>query len=170
MADASSFWRNSELHDATMLLSSDRLLLDHTHAALQDTLNHSSANPKKRKAASLASEPSCTQGSCNQSSGAPDTDLAAASVAPGQVLSLPVHRIVLSLGSAYFKTAVSTLIGDSAAADGQDLARPAHPIIVVHEEDVEAAQAVLQFLYTKTLDSSFSTAQELMRMLVVGDL
>lgn len=163
MGDAGCFWMSSEFHDATILLSSDLLLLEQTRSALQETLT---ANPKKRKAP--ASKAKSTRAS--KSSGPPAPPPPPAAVATGEVLTLPVHRIVLSLGSAYFKTAISTLIGDSAAAGGRDSTRPVHPIIVVHEEDVEAAQGVLQFLYTKTLEDKFSTARDFMQLLVVSGL
>lgn len=84
------------------------------------------------------------------------------------ISEIPVHRIILSTGSAYFKTAICTLIGDRAAVHGQRGKQPFHPIIVVYNEDVEAARGVLQFLYTKTVDSKFTTTPQLMHVLLVN--
>lgn len=168
MGDAGCFWMNSEFHDATLLLSSDRVLLEQHRVALQEIMNSNSSNPKKRKASPASNSKRSTRASSSASSSATAAAASPPAAETGRVLTLPVHRIVLSLGSAYFKTAISTLIGDSSAANRQDAGCPCHPIIVVHEQDLEAAQGVLQFLYTKTLDSTFSSAVELMNLLLVS--
>lgn len=171
MGDVSCFWRNSEFHDATLLLGSDSLLLEHSRKALQETFDTASANTKKRKASPAARKSAkSTQDSRSTSSDSPATSSAAAAdpAATGEVLTIPVHRIVLSTGSEYFKAAISTLVGDRAEVAGQDVTRPFHPIIVAHEEDVEAAHGVLQFIYTKALDVSGSSAPQLMQLLMVS--
>lgn len=166
MGDASSFWRSSELHDATLLLSSDRVLLEQSRSALEKSLSISAENPKKRKASTAVKNPASSSKRGSSSSSSDPPRAAPATQETEGVLKIPVHRIVLSMGSDYFKTAIATLIGNStAAADG---APQCHPIIVVHESDVDAAQGVLQFLYTKTVDSSFTTALQLTRLLLVS--
>lgn len=168
MGDVSCFWMNAEFSDAKLLLSSDAVLLELSRKALHDTLNTAAATTKKRKPPA-AKTPAKSPGAKPRASSTSETDAAAQPASAAipeatRVLTIPVHRIVLSTGSDYFKTAISTLIGDSA---GLDLARPFHPIIVAHEQDVEAAQRVLQFLYTKVLEAGIDCRQ-LMHMLMVS--
>lgn len=90
-----------------------------------------------------------------------------------QVLTIPVHRIILSTQSGFFETAISTLVGDRAAAvNGPSSTHPLHLIIavLVHEDDVVAAQGVLQCLYTETVESIHLTAPRLMQMLLVSSI
>lgn len=179
MADVSDFWRSTDFQDATLLLSSDRLQLERSRAALQETWNVSLSecdgcrhSPKRRKTAadpalspSQPSEDGDAHVNCFEA--ITGTEPCAAS-AQNQVLTIPVHRIILTSGSDYFKTAISTLIGDSACSTRTSLSRPIHPIIVVHEEDVDAAQGVLHYLYTQTVESVHSTAPRLMQLLLVS--
>lgn len=169
MSDLTFFWNNSDFHDATLLLGSDRELLEQSREALQDSFNSTKPTPKKRKTIPAAKAAKSTQSKGSSCSDHPtESSSGAASTPASCILTIPVHRIVLSLESAYFKTAISTLIGDSTAANGRPFAHASHPIIVVHEEDVGAAQGVLQFLYTKSVDSVFSTAPQLMHLLMVS--
>lgn len=180
MSDVTFFWRNARFHDATLLLSSDPLLLEQERLALSDKLDGSKQPAKKRKhttaskpstGAAAVSKITCIQGGSESDAPAASSANSASQTATSgsQVLQIPVHRIVLSTGSDYFNIAISTLIGDSAASDGGDADRLSHPIIVMHEQDVESAQGVLQFLYTKTVDSQFSTAPQLMHLLLVSN-
>lgn len=189
MADVSNFWRNTDFQDATLLLGSDRLLLEHSRADLQETLDGLSEcdtckhNPKRRNTAvgpdldpdTSPPLPALDSASSSlQPMAEPITEVstskavAASATVQNQVLTVPVHRIVLTAGSDYFKTAISTLIGDRASAADGSLSRPFHPIIVVHEENVESAQGVLQYLYTKTVGNGHSTATQLMQLLLVS--
>lgn len=170
MSDLTFFWKNAALHDATLLLSSDRSLLEQSRIALQDTLDSTEPTSKKRKTGPAAKTPRPKRGKRSPSSQEPGPLSATASAADSCVLTIPVHRIVLSSESAYFRTAIFTLIGDNPAHNVQPAARSFHPIIAVHEDDVEAAQGVLQFLYTKTLDSVSKTAPQLMRLLLVSGI
>lgn len=86
----------------------------------------------------------------------------------GTVLVLPVHQLVLSTQSLYFKNAISNFISDRAAV-GRNQAYPVHPIITVHEEDVVAAQSVLQCLYTGKVESIHNSASQLMQRILVSN-
>lgn len=186
MSNVSCFWRDPEFQDATLLLSSDPLLLEQTRAALHEALNGATDqcgcvwacmhNPKKRKInptvdTSTAVNPSqlALQASTSTSNAPPLLKPSATPAASSNILTIPVHRIILSSESAYFKTAISTLIGNRAsdAANANCLLSPFHPILLVHEKNICAAEGVLQFLYTKTVDSKFSTASQLMHLLLV---
>lgn len=195
MDDVSSFWRNSQFHDATLLLGSDRSLLEQRRVTLQAALNLSTYKceicKKDQKEHIPATDPDpCKVHSADRipvpcfqltkrGTVSPKTLLnvagnsdavAYAATNPSQVLTIPVHRIVLSTGSLYFKTAITTLIGDRASPSDDCLQHPLHPIIVIFEEDVEAAQEVLHCLYTKTVDSSYSTGPQLMQILLVSGM
>lgn len=151
MIDVSSYWKNSQFQDATLLLSSDRLLLEEHRSMLQAA----------RKSSPYSRDPSesLLSWSANHK---------AAAVGRGQVVMIPVHRIVLSNASEFFKTAISTLIGDSVNSFGEHLESSPNPIIVLLEEDTEAAQEVLHFLYTETLGLVSRTPPQLMQMLLVS--
>lgn len=73
---------------------------------------------------------------------------------------VPVHQLVLSAGSDYLRAAIALI--------KQDPVRLGQPVIVLHEEDVNAAHGVLQFLYTQVLNSRFTTAPELLSVMLVS--
>lgn len=102
-----------------------------------------------------------------------DTGMVVSDPEQSLVLKIPVHRFVLSSGSDYFDTAISTLIGESTGALGGAFGSSpphlAHPIILVHEENVEAAAAVLCYLYTEKINSVHRTAPQLLKMLLVSE-
>lgn len=171
MSEGGRYWNNREFSDSTLLLGSNQLQLEQCRVTLQEALAVTVLNGKakaKRRPGPAATQPRKRVKGCDSqcdSSDAPaDPITAAASSESGQVIEIPVHRIALCTGSEYFRTAFATLCGDS-----HNAAYPTHPVIVVHEEDTEAAQGVLQYLYTKSVDEAkFGTALELMRMLLVS--
>lgn len=156
MRDVSGFWKNLDLHDATILISADRHLLEQNCQALQTTRDLAMSE--------------CYM--CKQDSGSREATAGTGRINPadamlGQVLTIPVHQIILSTHSVYFKTAISKFM--RARADvGKSLARPLHPIIAVCEEDVEAAEGVLRCIYTQKVDSVYHTAPQLMQMMLVS--
>lgn len=167
MAEAGAFYKNLEFHDMTLLLGSDSVLLEQCHVALQATFHsaHQTSTLWARATARLARWQYCKNVmSCFQRiSGSASFEQAyfAGPAAPYLVEQIPAHRVILSSGSDYFKTALSTLVG-------QEEERLCHPIIVLHEEDVKAAEGVLQFLYTKVLDSKYNTVPQLMTVMLVS--
>lgn len=198
MADIGVFYMSPRFQDATLLLGSDSVLLEQSRAALQATADGvgQTQSPLKSAAASSASKPAKHCSSLPQlcryviiffirwyaklfskiatrvktfDQGGPSTTAAASDKAIAStaihVQQIPVHRIILTTGSEYFRTAISTLVGHFPDVNGHE---PMRPIIVLLEEDMEAAHGVLQFLYTQKLDRKFSTVPQLMRLLMVG--
>lgn len=161
MSESAYFWKNPEYHDFTLLLGSNMQMLEQELASLREHLNARAGRKTKRKAdpadqtAQLSKRTKST--SSSEAPAVPST------TASGQVLKIPVHRITLCTGSQYFKTAFATLLGDR-----NSTAHPVHPIMVIHEENTEAAEGVLQYLYTKAIDPSFCTARQLMNLLLVS--
>lgn len=177
MTDLTLFWKNPAFRDATVLLSSNREVLEQKRSALQDSSRGASTSEaaqtatglKKRKLKAgrvdfTPTPPTC----CTNSTSASPAAASSAEPAAGEVLTIPVHRLVLTSGSEYFRTAISTLIGDSETGQGEASPRGRHPIIVLHEEDVEAAQGVLEFLYTRSLASVHTTASQFMHLALVS--
>lgn len=169
MSDGGRYWKNREFSDSTLLLGSNQLQLEQCRVTLQEALTGTVLNGKakpKRSPAAKTTKPrkrarGC-QSQCDSSDAPADLVTATASSESDQVTEIPVHRITLCTGSEYFRTAFRTLCGDS-----HNAAHPTHPVIVVHEKDTEAAQGVLQYLYSKSVDTAFGTALELMRVLLV---
>lgn len=188
MADVGVFYRNPEFHDAILLLGSESVHLERSRIAMQAAINSGKRTPLKcntdsgrpaavwtyfiaafisfvtyfMKGLNIAIPATC---------GFFRSARAASSAEPAADClnyQIPVHRVILSAGSAYFKTAISTLIGHRAALNVQGTVLPFYPIIVVHEQNVEAALGVLMFLYTNALDSRLSTVSELMQLLLVS--
>lgn len=170
--DLHGHWMNPEFHDATLILSSDRLLLEQSRLAAHARLNGSSNSSKKRRTDSVVEVAASANDNSRRSMRNP-SHAHAPTPATALVLTIPVHRIILSTGSEYFRTAIATVLGDSThSADRQGAAcgctQSCHPVIAVLEEDVAAAQGVLKFLYSKKLDSTSKSAPKLMRMLMVS--
>lgn len=199
----SHLYRNTEFHDATVLLSSDHLLLEQKRVELQtqrDTLLYKQ-NTCKRDSVKCKAAAAPSPSQLNPAVAIESTSLqpatafsklfhklrrgisskrplanaerpAATSAANegtghGQLLTIPVHQTILSPQSDFFKTATLTSIsGDS--ANGNSLAHPLHPIIVMCEVDVEAALSLLKFMYTHTVDIVDCTAPRLMQMILVS--
>lgn len=185
MAATGVFYENLEFHDATLLLGSDTVQLERRLVALQSAKHpHWEGTKHADKPAGwrcLKTVLKCLQRiprGCNLDAtahlhAAPSAEGSAkleatnsATAAACLVEQVPVHRVILAAESFYFKTAISTLVGQSAVSQRDG---PLYPIIVVHEHDVPTAKGVLEFLYTKTLDSKFSTVPKLMRLLLVSE-
>lgn len=189
MIEVGSYYGNPEFHDATLLLSSNRLHLEQQRVEAQAQLQRrfrvmffgeqgSTADPGPNQphpsvAIAVSSQPSTSTVDGTISSRELVTTAAVSSSVSlegradhGQVLKIPVHQIVLCAASFYYKTLLATSIGQN-AADGTSPAYPLHPIIAVCEEDVEAAQGVLQCLYTGKVEGIY-TASQLMPQLLVS--
>lgn len=192
MIEVGLYHGNPEFHDATLLLGSNPLHLEQQCVETQAQLKRrfrgmflgeqsSSADPGPNQPHPSVDIAVCSQPSTRTVYGTTSSMdlLTIASVSSsvsvdaradhGQVLKIPVHQIVLSAASFYFKTLISTSIGQD-AADGTRPAYPLHPIIVVCEKDVEAAQGVLQCLYTGKVESTYQTASQLMQQLLVSNM
>lgn len=174
MCESGHYWKNPEYADATLLLGGNQAQLEQRRVSLYELLNSNTNNGEAKRKPGQAAKTAksskrakgCSSSDGGSSAGAtaePCTATASPVAASDQILEIHVHRITLCAGSDYFRTAFATLLGGNLNA-----ARPIHPISLVHEEDTEAAQGALQYLYTRTVDSSFCTARQLMQLLVVS--
>lgn len=163
--DFTYLWKSAEFTDVTLLIGPDQAVLEDQRMKLHLGLMRI---PSRGRGLELSSHmltdfhlSEQSDGSCSSA-----TSTVTSAALAGHVLSIPAHRVIICTGSGYFKSAISTI---TAAAAHKTPVGSFHPIIVLPEEDEQAALGVLQFMYTQKVASEHVTVARIMQMLMVGD-